>query len=79
MPWPQLFVLGSGTALPSAERDNTSLAVDTPEGLWLIDCGGSVYHKLLHLGLDPLRLQGVFLTHNHLDHVYGLPALLFHL
>lgn len=79
MPVSQLYVLGSGTALPSAERDNTSLAVDSPGGLWLIDCGGSAYQKLLCLGLDPLRLRGVFLTHSHLDHIYGLPALLFHL
>jgi len=79
MPLPQLYVLGSGTALPSAVRDNTSLAVDAPGGLWLIDCGGSIYQKLLRLGLDPLRLRGVFLTHNHVDHIYGLPALLFHL
>ena len=79
MTWPQLYVLGSGTALPSAERDNTALAVDAPGGLWLIDCSGSVYQKLLRLSLDPLRLRGVFLTHSHPDHIYGLPALLFHL
>ena len=71
-----LHVLGSGTGLPSAERDNTALALDAPAGLWLIDCGGSVYHKLLRQGLDPLRLRGVFLSHDHTDHIYGLPALL---
>ncbi len=74
-----LYVLGSGTALPSQERDNTSFAVGTPGALWLIDCGGSTYQKLLRLGLDALRLRGVFLTHSHPDHIYGLPALLFHL
>lgn len=79
MTLPQLYVVGSGTALPSAGRDNTSLAVSAPGGLWLIDCGGSAYQKLLRLGLDPLRLRGVFLTHSHPDHIYGLPALLFHL
>lgn len=79
MPLPQLYALGSGTALPSVERDNTSLAVDAPGGLWLIDCGGSTYQKLLRLGLDPLRLRGAFLSHSHPDHIYGLPALLFHL
>ena len=79
MSLPQLYVLGSGTALPSAERDNTSLAVDAPSGLWLIDCSGSTYQKLLRLGLDPMRLCRVFLSHNHPDHIYGLPALLFHL
>jgi ribonuclease Z len=75
----RLFVLGSGTALPSAERDNTSLAVESGNGLWLVDCSGSVYRRLLRLGLDPMRLRGLFLTHSHPDHIYGLPALLFHL
>jgi ribonuclease Z len=76
---PRLYVLGSGTALPSAERDNAALAVSAADGLWLIDCSGSVYGKLLRLGLDPLRLCGVFISHSHPDHIYGLPALLFHL
>lgn len=66
-------------ALPSAERDNLGLALDTPSGLWLIDCGNSVVHRLLRLGLDPSRLHGVFLSHNHADHISGLPTLLFHL
>jgi ribonuclease Z len=66
-------------ALPSAQRDNLGLAVDTPAGLWLIDCGNSVVHRLLRLGLDPSRLRGVFLSHNHADHISGLPTLLFHL
>lgn len=76
---PRLYVLGSGTALPSAARDNAALAVSAADGLWLIDCSGSVYGKLLRLGLEPLRLRGVFLSHSHPDHIYGLPALLFHL
>ena len=79
MSLPQLYIIGSGTALPSVERDNTSLAVSSSGGLWLVDCGGSAYQKLLRLNLDPLLLRGVFLTHNHPDHIYGLPALLFHL
>ncbi len=66
-------------ALPSAERDNLGLALDTPAGLWLIDCGNNVVHRLLRLGLDPSRLRGIFLSHNHADHISGLPTLLFHL
>lgn len=66
-------------ALPSAERDNLGLALDTPGGLWLIDCGSSIVHRLLRLGIDPSRLRGVFLSHNHADHISGLPTLLFHL
>jgi ribonuclease Z len=66
-------------ALPSAKRGNLGLALDTPAGLWLIDCGNAVVGRLLRLGLDPSRLHGIFLTHNHADHISGLPTLLFHL
>jgi len=75
----RLVILGAGTALPDAERDNTSLVWDSPSGSLLIDCGGRAYQQLLRAGVDPLGLRDVLLTHNHTDHIYGLPALLFHL
>ncbi len=75
----RLVILGAGTALPDADRDNTSLVWDSPSGSLLIDCGGRAYQQLLRAGVDPLGLRGVLLTHNHTDHIYGLPALLFHL
>jgi ribonuclease Z len=50
-----------------------------PDGLLLIDAGGSTYQRLLRAGLDPLKLRGVFLTHSHADHINGLAALLFQL
>ena len=75
----RMVILGAGTALPDRERDNTFLVWDTPQGGWLIDCGGRAYQQLLRADCAPQRLQGVILTHNHPDHIYGLPALLFHL
>ncbi len=75
----RLWVLGAGTALPSAARNNTMLALEVASDCWLIDCSGSPYQRLLRCGLDPCRLCGVLLTHSHPDHIYGLPALLFQL
>lgn len=69
-------VLGSGTGHPTALRDTTSLLVGGGDGWSLIDCPGSVVHKLARLGLSPSSLRRVILTHNHVDHVYGLPHLL---
>ncbi len=74
-----VVILGAGTALPDPDRDNTFLAWSSPAGSWLIDCGGRAYQQLLRAGIDPLSLRGAILTHNHADHIYGLPALLFHL
>jgi ribonuclease Z len=68
--------LGTSGAVPSAERDTISLVFEDDAGLVLVDCGGSPVQRLRRLGLDPLRLERVIVTHLHPDHAYGLPALL---
>ncbi len=75
----RLVILGAGTALPDSERDNTFLAWDSPSAGLLIDCGGRAYQQLLRANINPQQLHGMILTHNHPDHIYGVPAFLFHL
>jgi ribonuclease Z len=75
----RIIVLGSGPALSSAARDNTSYLFDSSAGSLFIDCSGSPFHKLQKMGVDPERLRGVILTHAHSDHLYGLPSLLHEL
>ncbi len=70
--------MGTGASLSSRDRDNTSLAFDTPSGILLIDCASNPYRQLLLAGLDPGRLFAVFLTHPHPDHIYGFPSLVHH-
>jgi ribonuclease Z len=74
-----ITVLGAGTALPDRDRDNTFLVWNSAAGDVLIDCGGRAYSQLLRAECDPLRINTVLLTHNHPDHIYGVPAFLFHL
>jgi ribonuclease Z len=67
--------LGTSGSIPSAVRDTTSIVVTAPEGAVLLDCGGSPIQKLRRVGVDPLALVAVVITHIHPDHSYGLPAL----
>ena len=72
---PRFAFLGTSGAVASAARDNTSLVVAAGEGALLMDCGGSTVHRLRRLGVDPLTLTHVVVTHVHVDHAYGLPSL----
>ncbi len=75
----RMILLGVGTAVPDIDRENTHMVWDGPGGPLLIDAGGSTYQRLLRAGIEPRQLQGVLLTHNHADHINGLPVLLFSL
>ncbi len=71
-----LILLGTGAAYPPTDRENTSLALAWPGGIWLVDCGASPHRRLRAAGLDPSDLCGVLITHGHPDHLYGLPSLI---
>lgn len=74
---PRMILLGTGTGVPDADRENTHMVWDGPGGPLLVDAGGSTYQRLLRAGIDPQGLAGVLLTHSHPDHINGLPVLLF--
>lgn len=66
-------ILGSSAGVPQAERATTSHVLKVGESLNIIDCGGSFCQRFLQLGFDPLRIDRVFITHTHPDHVAELP------
>ncbi|HEX2440117.1 MAG TPA: MBL fold metallo-hydrolase [Methylomirabilota bacterium] len=71
---PRFAFLGTSGAVASAQRDNTSLVVEADGVAILLDCGGSAVQRLRRVGVDPLALTHVVVTHLHVDHAYGLPS-----
>jgi ribonuclease Z len=72
----KITLLGSSSALSTAERDHTFMVVEVQGDILLIDCGGSPVKKLLQVGLDFTILDHILVTHWHEDHTYGLVSLL---
>lgn len=72
----QIILLGTGSALSGPDRENTYMLVRGQTTNLLIDVGGSPTQRLAQLGIPPDRIEHIILTHNHPDHIYGLPLLL---
>jgi ribonuclease BN (tRNA processing enzyme) len=75
----ELVLLGTaGAPLPVAGRGGISSALIVDERVFVIDCGRGSPSAFAAAGLDFSRLEAVFLTHLHADHVGDLPGMLLY-
>ncbi|QHN49770.1 ribonuclease Z [Geobacillus stearothermophilus] len=75
----ELLFLGTGAGVPAKERNVSSVALqllDERGATWLFDCGEATQHQILHTAIRPRRIEHIFITHLHGDHLFGLPGLL---
>lgn len=75
----ELTLLGTAAGRPIEGRNVTAAALVMPPQrgtFWLFDCGEGTQHQLLKTGLKLWKLERIFITHLHGDHLYGLPGLL---
>lgn len=73
----ELIVLGSGTAVPHAERSSASHWLQTTSGSLLLDLSAPAIHRMAQEKLDWANLDAIWISHFHLDHVGGLAPFLF--
>ncbi|WP_069807536.1 ribonuclease Z [Vulcanisaeta thermophila] len=68
--------LGTGAGTPGKGRFLPSILVDDGPRKILMDAGEGAQYRLNELGISPLRITHILITHLHGDHVFGLPGLL---
>jgi ribonuclease BN (tRNA processing enzyme) len=73
----QLTILGSGTAIPVADRFPAGYLLTFDGTRALVDCGPGVLRRFAQTGGTLHELDAVLLTHYHTDHCADLAALLF--
>jgi ribonuclease BN (tRNA processing enzyme) len=71
-----LTFLGTAPGYPTANRNHTSLLLETGTKLILIDAGEPSSRTLLEIGIDPADLDAIAITHGHSDHTGGLAMII---
>lgn len=76
----ELIFLGTSAGVPTRARNVTAMILHlqhpTQPALWLFDCGEGTQHQLQKTAYHPGKLDRIFITHLHGDHIFGLPGLL---
>ncbi|ELU8149192.1 ribonuclease Z [Listeria monocytogenes] len=75
----ELVFLGTGAGVPSRGRNVTSIALsmlNERNTIWLFDCGEATQHQIMRSQIKLSKLEKIFITHLHGDHIFGLPGLL---
>jgi ribonuclease BN (tRNA processing enzyme) len=73
----KITILGSGTGVPSLKRGAPGLIVKIGKDFLLFDSGPGTLNRLLEAKIDYLKLDYIFYSHFHPDHVAELVPFLF--
>ncbi len=69
-------MLGTASAMPVVGRNQSAQALQVHGRLFLVDAGEGVQGQFVKFGVSMMKLEAVFISHVHGDHVFGLPGLL---
>jgi ribonuclease BN (tRNA processing enzyme) len=70
-------ILGAGTAIPAPRHSPAGVLVRVAGERVLLDAGPGTLQRLRTIGVSPVQVDRVFLTHYHVDHCLELVTLLF--
>ena len=75
----ELQFLGTCAGTPAKHRNVSSIVLkllNERNSLWLFDCGEGTQLQILKVNIKPRKIEKIFITHLHGDHIFGLPGLL---
>ncbi len=72
----QVQTLGTSSALPIPGRGVSSQVISYNDKHYLIDCGEGTQTQMMRFKTKMHRIEAIFISHLHGDHILGLPGLL---
>jgi ribonuclease Z len=72
----EVTILGNNSAFPAQGRNPSAQVVNYNDELFLVDCGEGTQIRMSQYGVKRARINHIFISHLHGDHVFGLPGLI---
>ena len=72
----ELTFLGTSSAVPSKYRNHPAIALKAFGEVMLFDCGEGTQRQLANVKISPMKIDKIFISHLHGDHILGLPGLI---
>ncbi|KGA99090.1 ribonuclease Z [Alkalihalobacillus alcalophilus ATCC 27647 = CGMCC 1.3604] len=75
----EFYFLGTGAGIPSTERNVSALALRFLKRRsiqWLFDCGEATQQQILKTPISLSKIEKIFISHLHGDHIFGLPGII---
>ncbi len=71
-----LTIMGTASAMPVSDRTPSAQMLNANGRLFLIDCGEGTQQQIRRCHLSFLRIEAIFISHIHGDHLFGIFGLL---
>lgn len=71
--------LGTGSMVPTKERNHIAVLISYKNENILFDCGEGTQRQLKYAGISSTKITKIVISHWHGDHVLGIPGLMYSL
>ena len=70
---PKLQIIGCSSGMPEPDIATSSYLLKFKGKLYLLDCGEGTSSAMLRLKINYKRIEDIFISHSHSDHIIGIP------
>ena len=72
----RIIFLGTCAAIPTKHRNHSSIGIKYEGEVFLFDCGEGTQRQMIYTDISPMKINNIFISHLHGDHILGLAGLL---